>query len=161
MSLGEKDQWWDRVEVSSNGHRKDRLVDGDPTTYWESAGRSGSHHIRFYMKKDLVVRYYVCIHVLLLCTVSYMYMYLRELIMSQYMYMFGVLYLGFCRKMYLHVSSRDSTYMPQRVTIHGGHSPNHVMDVSTVSKACDLHVTSPYLLIHTTCMFTGVHSFHL
>lgn len=56
VSIGEKDQWWDRVEVSSNGHRKDRIVDGDPTTYWESAGRSGSHYVRFYMKKGLVVR---------------------------------------------------------------------------------------------------------
>ena len=57
VSIVEKNQWWERVEVSSNPHAKDNLTDGDPTTSWESAGRSGNHWIHIFMKKGVVIRW--------------------------------------------------------------------------------------------------------
>ena len=54
--MGEKDQWVERVEVSSNHNGRNRVIDGDPTTYWESSGRSGLHWIQMFMKKGVIVR---------------------------------------------------------------------------------------------------------
>jgi len=56
VSVGEKEKWWEKIEVSSNPQKKERLVDNDTATYWESSGRSGTHWVRLYMKKGLVVR---------------------------------------------------------------------------------------------------------
>ena len=56
MSVGEVDQWWERMEVSSCAHRKDRIIDGDPSTFWESSGRAGTHWVRIHMRKGLVIR---------------------------------------------------------------------------------------------------------
>jgi len=56
VSVGENEKWWEKIEVSSNPQKKERLVDNDTATYWESSGRSGTHWVRLYMKKGLVVR---------------------------------------------------------------------------------------------------------
>ena len=56
MNLGEKDQCFEKIEVSSNTHRRDRMLDDDPSTYWESSGRAGTHWVRLFMKPGLVIR---------------------------------------------------------------------------------------------------------
>ena len=54
--MSERDQCFEKMEVSSSSYRKSRLVDGDSSSYWESSGRSGSHWIRLHMKKGMVIR---------------------------------------------------------------------------------------------------------
>ena len=51
-----QEQCWERIEVSSGNYHKDHLTDGNKLTYWESSGRSGSHWIRLFLKKDVTIR---------------------------------------------------------------------------------------------------------
>lgn len=52
-----EDKCWQKVEVSSNYHRANKLTDNNPKTYWESNGCTGSHFINIYMHKGVVIRY--------------------------------------------------------------------------------------------------------
>lgn len=65
MELKE-DKCWEKVEVSSNHHRANKLTDKNPKTYWESNGCTGSHFINIYMHKGVVIRYKYCYLVLVL-----------------------------------------------------------------------------------------------
>lgn len=56
MELKE-DKCWEKVEVSSNHHRANKLTDKNPKTYWESNGCTGSHFINIYMHKGVVIRW--------------------------------------------------------------------------------------------------------
>ena len=56
LSMAQRDNCWEKVEVSSNSHRSCRMLDNDSSTYWESTGRSGSHWIRLYVKKGLIIK---------------------------------------------------------------------------------------------------------
>ena len=58
-SAGIQEKCWERIEVSSSNYHKDHLTDGNKLTYWESSGRSGSHWIRLYIKKDVTIRYII------------------------------------------------------------------------------------------------------
>ncbi|KAK1791072.1 hypothetical protein P4O66_002114 [Electrophorus voltai] len=51
-----EDKCWEKVEVSSNHHRANKLTDRNPKTYWESNGCTGSHFINIYMHKGVVIR---------------------------------------------------------------------------------------------------------
>ncbi|KAI6071544.1 Cullin-9 isoform X3 [Aix galericulata] len=51
-----EDKCWEKVQVSSNPHRAGRLTDGNPKTYWESNGSTGSHFITLHMQSGVVVR---------------------------------------------------------------------------------------------------------
>ncbi|KAG5266278.1 hypothetical protein AALO_G00229190 [Alosa alosa] len=51
-----EDKCWEKVEVSSNHHRANKLTDKNPKTYWESNGCTGSHFINIYMLKGVVIR---------------------------------------------------------------------------------------------------------
>ncbi|XP_062256366.1 cullin-9 isoform X1 [Platichthys flesus] len=51
-----EDKCWEKVEVSSNHHRANKLTDKNPKTYWESNGCTGSHFINVYMHKGVVIR---------------------------------------------------------------------------------------------------------
>lgn len=51
-----EDKCWEKVEVSSNQHRANKLTDKNPKTYWESNGCTGSHLINIYMHKGVVIR---------------------------------------------------------------------------------------------------------
>lgn len=62
MELKE-DKCWEKVEVSSNHHRANKLTDKNPKTYWESNGCTGSHFINIYMHKGVVIRYNIATHV--------------------------------------------------------------------------------------------------
>lgn len=52
-----EDKCWEKVEVSSNHHRSNKLTDKNPKTYWESNGCTGSHFINIYMHKGVVIRW--------------------------------------------------------------------------------------------------------
>ena len=55
--MAEQEQWWDRIDLSSNSQMMYRLVDGDPNSYWQSYSRSNpTHWITVHMKKGVVVR---------------------------------------------------------------------------------------------------------
>ena len=56
MSVGEREKWWERVEVSSNSYHKERILNGNLHESWESSGRTGSHWIRIFVKKGFVIR---------------------------------------------------------------------------------------------------------
>ena len=56
MSVGEREKWWERVEVSSNNYHKERILNGNLHESWESSGRTGSHWIRIFVKKGFVLR---------------------------------------------------------------------------------------------------------
>ena len=56
LSVGEREKWWERVEVSSNSYHKERLLNGNLHECWESSGRTGSHWIRIFVKKGFVLR---------------------------------------------------------------------------------------------------------
>ena len=58
--MAQKDNCWEKVEVSSNSHRSSRMLDNDSSTYWESTGRSGSHWLRLYVKKGLIIKCVDC-----------------------------------------------------------------------------------------------------
>ncbi|RMC07795.1 hypothetical protein DUI87_15264 [Hirundo rustica rustica] len=51
-----EDKCWDKVQVSSNSHQAGRLTDGNPKTYWESNGSTGSHFITVHMQRGVVIR---------------------------------------------------------------------------------------------------------
>uniref|UniRef100_A0A670XUM0 Cullin 9 n=1 Tax=Pseudonaja textilis TaxID=8673 RepID=A0A670XUM0_PSETE len=51
-----EDKCWERIEVSSNPHRANKLTDKNPKTYWESNGSTGSHYINVYIHRGVVVR---------------------------------------------------------------------------------------------------------
>lgn len=51
-----EDKCWEKVQVSSNPHRAGKLTDGNPKTYWESNGSTGSHFITLHMQSGVVVR---------------------------------------------------------------------------------------------------------
>ncbi|KAM8851745.1 cullin-9 isoform 2-T2 [Synchiropus picturatus] len=51
-----EDRCWEKVEVSSNHHRANKLTDKNPKTYWESNGCTGSHFINIFMHKSVVIR---------------------------------------------------------------------------------------------------------
>ncbi|XP_075782038.1 cullin-9-like isoform X2 [Pelodiscus sinensis] len=51
-----EDKCWEKLEVSSNPHRASKLTDGNPKTYWESNGSTGSHYITISMHRGVVVR---------------------------------------------------------------------------------------------------------
>lgn len=55
MELTE-DKCWEKVDVSSNHHRANKLTDKNPKTYWESNGCTGSHFINIYMHKGVIIR---------------------------------------------------------------------------------------------------------
>eukprot|EP00061_Rhincodon_typus_P013338 g39650.t1 len=50
-----EDKCWEKVEVSSNHHRANKLTDKNSKTYWESNGSTGSHYINIYMHKGVVI----------------------------------------------------------------------------------------------------------
>lgn len=52
-----EDKCWEKVQVSSNAHRASKLTDGNPKTYWESNGSTGSHFITVHMQCGVVVRW--------------------------------------------------------------------------------------------------------
>lgn len=52
-----EDKCWEKVEVSSNHHRANKLTDKNPKSYWESNGCTGSHFITIYMHKGVVIRW--------------------------------------------------------------------------------------------------------
>lgn len=51
-----EDKCWEKMEVSSNPHRANKLTDGNPKSYWESSGSTGSHYINIYMHRGVVIR---------------------------------------------------------------------------------------------------------
>ncbi|XP_011601515.1 cullin-9 [Takifugu rubripes] len=51
-----EDKCWEKVDVSSNHHRANKLTDKNPKTYWESNGCTGSHFINIYMHKGVIIR---------------------------------------------------------------------------------------------------------
>ncbi|EMP36547.1 Cullin-7 [Chelonia mydas] len=51
-----EDKCWEKLEVSSNPHRANKLTDRNPKSYWESNGSTGSHYINIYMHRGVVVR---------------------------------------------------------------------------------------------------------
>ncbi|KAG7266220.1 hypothetical protein CRUP_026942 [Coryphaenoides rupestris] len=51
-----EDKCWEKVVVSSNHHRANKLTDKNPKTYWESNGCTGSHFINIYVHKGVVIR---------------------------------------------------------------------------------------------------------
>ncbi|CAI8007075.1 Cullin-9, partial [Geodia barretti] len=56
LSMALRDNCWEKTEVSSNSHRSSRILDNDSSTYWESTGRNGSHWLRLYMKRGLIIK---------------------------------------------------------------------------------------------------------
>ncbi|XP_069811455.1 cullin-9-like isoform X2 [Dendropsophus ebraccatus] len=51
-----EDKCWEKIEVSSNPHRAHKLTDGNPKSYWESSGSTGSHYINIFMHRGVVIR---------------------------------------------------------------------------------------------------------
>ncbi|XP_062427362.1 cullin-9-like isoform X2 [Rhea pennata] len=51
-----EDKCWEKIQVSSNPHRAGKLTDGNPKTYWESNGSTGSHSITVHMQRGVVIR---------------------------------------------------------------------------------------------------------
>ncbi|XP_018118255.1 cullin-9 isoform X1 [Xenopus laevis] len=51
-----EDKCWEKIEVSSNPHRANKLTDGNPKSYWESNGSTGSHYMNIFMHRGVVVR---------------------------------------------------------------------------------------------------------
>ncbi|XP_069624318.1 cullin-9 isoform X1 [Ranitomeya imitator] len=51
-----EDKCWTKMEVSSNPHRANKLTDGNPKSYWESSGSTGSHYINIFMHRGVVIR---------------------------------------------------------------------------------------------------------
>ncbi|KAM8809295.1 cullin-9-like [Eudromia elegans] len=51
-----EDKCWKKVQVSSNPHRASKLTDGNPKSYWESNGSTGSHSITVHMQCGVVIR---------------------------------------------------------------------------------------------------------
>ncbi|XP_028845070.1 cullin-9 isoform X2 [Denticeps clupeoides] len=70
-----EDKCWEKVEVSSNHHRANKLTDKNPKTFWESNGCTGSHFINIFMHKGVVIRH--------LCKYSSIYRQLAVLVASE------------------------------------------------------------------------------
>ncbi|XP_061547027.1 cullin-9 [Phycodurus eques] len=51
-----EEKCWEKVEVSSNHHRANKLSDKNSKTYWESNGPTGSHFINIFMHRGVVIR---------------------------------------------------------------------------------------------------------
>uniref|UniRef100_UPI00358F9E7F cullin-9 isoform X2 n=1 Tax=Myxine glutinosa TaxID=7769 RepID=UPI00358F9E7F len=51
-----EDKCWEKVEVSSNPNRLSKIFDGNPRTYWESNGSTGSHYINIHIVRGIIVR---------------------------------------------------------------------------------------------------------
>ncbi|XP_077137981.1 cullin-9-like [Ranitomeya variabilis] len=51
-----EDKCWTKMEVSSNPRRANKLTDGNPKSYWESSGSTGSHYINIFMHRGVVIR---------------------------------------------------------------------------------------------------------
>ncbi|KAM7136969.1 cullin-7 isoform 2-T3 [Molossus nigricans] len=51
-----EDKCWEKMEVSSNPHRANKLTDRNPKTYWESNGSTGSHYITVHMHQGVLIR---------------------------------------------------------------------------------------------------------
>ncbi|KAJ3610489.1 hypothetical protein NHX12_022581 [Muraenolepis orangiensis] len=51
-----EDKCWEKVVVSSNHHRANKLTDKNPKTYWESNGCTGSHFINIFIHKGVLIR---------------------------------------------------------------------------------------------------------
>ncbi|XP_063300230.1 cullin-9 isoform X3 [Pelobates fuscus] len=51
-----EDKCWEKIEVSSNPYRASKLTDGNPKSYWESSGSTGSHYINIYMHRGVIIR---------------------------------------------------------------------------------------------------------
>ncbi|KAM9316903.1 cullin-9 [Gastrophryne carolinensis] len=56
-----EDKCWEKIEVSSNPHRANKLTDGNSKSYWESSGSTGSHYINVHMHRGVMVRQLVLI----------------------------------------------------------------------------------------------------
>ncbi|KAM3930644.1 cullin-9 isoform 2-T3 [Leptodactylus fuscus] len=56
-----EDKCWEKIEVSSNPHRANKLTDGNQKSYWESSGSTGSHYINIFMHRGVVIRQLVLI----------------------------------------------------------------------------------------------------
>ncbi|XP_068088702.1 cullin-9 isoform X2 [Hyperolius riggenbachi] len=56
-----EDKCWEKIEVSSNSHRANKLTDGNSKSYWESSGSTGSHYINIYMQRGVVIRQLVMV----------------------------------------------------------------------------------------------------
>ncbi|XP_077469902.1 cullin-9 isoform X2 [Stigmatopora argus] len=50
------DKCWEKVEVSSNHHRANKLSDKNGKTYWESNGPTGSHFINIFLRDGVLIR---------------------------------------------------------------------------------------------------------
>ncbi|XP_061823138.1 cullin-9 isoform X1 [Nerophis lumbriciformis] len=51
-----EEKCWEKVEVSSNHHRANKLTDKNSKTYWESNGPTGSHFINIFMHRGVIIR---------------------------------------------------------------------------------------------------------
>ena len=156
LSMAQKDNCWEKVEVSSNSHRSSRILDNDSSTYWESTGRSGSHWLRLYMKKGLIIKYAPALlntspphthtsqspntfHTLHLPPYT-------PSLPPHTLHTFHLITTSHIthhilppslspsphRKLRMDVNPSDSSYMPQRITVQGGVAPDRVEDLSTV-----------------------------
>ncbi|XP_068088703.1 cullin-9-like [Hyperolius riggenbachi] len=56
-----EDKCWEKIEVSSSPHQANKLTDGNPKSYWESIGSSGSHYINIYMQRGVIIRQLVMV----------------------------------------------------------------------------------------------------
>ncbi|XP_075060637.1 cullin-9-like isoform X2 [Mixophyes fleayi] len=52
---------WEKLEVSSNPYCAYKLTDGNPKSYWQSRGNSGSHFITIYLLQGVEIRQLVLI----------------------------------------------------------------------------------------------------
>ncbi|XP_066451544.1 cullin-9-like isoform X2 [Eleutherodactylus coqui] len=51
-----QEKCWEKIEVSSNPHRVNKLTDGNPKSYWESSGSTRPHYINIFMQRGVVIR---------------------------------------------------------------------------------------------------------
>ncbi|KAM4693441.1 cullin-9-like [Discoglossus pictus] len=51
-----EEKCWEKIEVSSNPNGVKKLTDGNPKSYWDSTGSSGSHYINIYMCRGVMIR---------------------------------------------------------------------------------------------------------
>lgn len=57
LTVADRSTWWEHLEVSSNSRHKDRLFDLRPDTCWQTLHYThGTHFVKLFMKKDLVVK---------------------------------------------------------------------------------------------------------
>lgn len=132
MELTE-DKCWEKVDVSSNHHRANKLTDKNPKTYWESNGCTGSHFINIYMHKGVIIRYREHSQKMGRSPVLAEYFTITSAITEQVQLLKAVL-LCVCRQLAILVASEDSSYMPARVLVLGGDDPTNInTELNTVS----------------------------